>query len=62
MAIALLVKKHLVCRVSSVKLLNALDDKRGFPIEISADAAESVTPAGKSHDDSLPHKNLLLSL
>ena len=62
MATALLVKKHLLGQVSSVKLLNALDDKRGFPIEISEHAAEGSAPAGKSHDDSQPHKNLLLSL
>ncbi len=62
MATALLMKKHLLGQVSSVKLLNALHDKRGFPVEISQDAAESGTPSGKSHEDSLPHKNLLLSL
>src|SRR5208337_3320791 len=62
MAIALLVKKHLLGQVSSVKLLNALNDKRGFPVEISDDAAESGTPGGKSHENSLPNKNLLLSL
>ena len=61
MAIALLVKKHLLCRVSSVKLLNALDDKRGIPVEISQDAAEGGITV-KSQQDSLPHKNLLLSL
>ena len=61
MAIALLVKKHLLGQVSSVKLLNALDEKRGFPVEISQDAAEGGTTV-KSHEDSLPHKNLLLSL
>jgi L,D-transpeptidase ErfK/SrfK len=62
MAIALLVKKHLLGQVSSVKLFNALHDKRGFPVEISEDTAESGTSGGKSHGDSLPHKNLILSL
>ncbi|HXW68064.1 MAG TPA: L,D-transpeptidase family protein [Dissulfurispiraceae bacterium] len=43
MAIALLVKKHLLGQVSSVKLLDALDHIRGFPVEISQDAGEGVT-------------------
>src|SRR5208337_3154223 len=55
MATVLLAKKHLLGKVSSVKLLKALDDKRGFPVEISEDADEGGTPA-KSHEDSLPHK------
>jgi len=59
MSIALLVKKHLLGKVSSVKLLNALDHIRGFPVEISQDAAESGTPV-KSQQDSLPQKNLSL--
>ncbi len=61
MATALLVKKHLLGKVSSVKLLNALDDKRGFPVEISEDAADSGTPV-KSQHNNLPHKNLFLWL
>lgn len=61
MAIALLLKKHLLGRVSSVKLLNALHDMRGFPVEISQAAAEAGIPV-KYNEDSLPHKNILLSL
>ncbi|MGO9016683.1 MAG: L,D-transpeptidase family protein [Dissulfurispiraceae bacterium] len=61
MAISLLLKKHLLGLVNSVKLLNALGDMRGFPIEISQAAAEAGIPV-KSHEDSLPHKNILLSL
>ena len=61
MAIALLAKKHLLGKISSVKLLNALNDKRGLPVEISEDAAAGGTPE-KSHQDGPPHKGLLLSL
>ncbi len=61
MATALLVKKHLLGKASSVKLLNALDDRRGYPVEISEDAADGGAPA-KSQQDSLPHKNLFLWL
>src|SRR5208282_2068576 len=56
MATAELAKKHLLGRVNSVKLLNAIGDMRGFPVEISQDAVQSGTPPGKSHEDSLPDK------
>jgi len=61
MAIELLMKKHILGRVSSVKLLKALHDKQGFPVEISQDAAEAGIPV-KSHEDSTQQKNILLSL
>ncbi len=43
-------------------LFKALNDKRGFPVEISQEAVERVTPAGNPHQDSMPVKNQLLSL
>ena len=62
MAIALLLKKHLLGLVNSVKLLNALHDMRGFPIEISQAAAEAGIPVKYHEDSNKPHKNLYISL
>ncbi len=61
MATTLLMKKHLLGKVSSIKILNALNDNRGFPVEISQDAVEGDA-AVKSHEESLPQENLPLSL
>ncbi len=62
MATALLMKKHLLGRVSSVKLLNALRDKRGFPVEITQNAAMAGIPVKSHGDGNKPHKNLYISL
>ncbi|MGD0281327.1 MAG: L,D-transpeptidase family protein [Dissulfurispiraceae bacterium] len=47
-AIDLLVKRHLLGLVSSVKLFQALGNKTGFPVKISEDSAEGRPPAGVS--------------
>ncbi len=45
-ALSTLARKHLLGRVSSVKLLQAINDKSGLPIVISQDDAHEGAPAG----------------
>ncbi|MBF0558060.1 MAG: L,D-transpeptidase family protein [Nitrospirae bacterium] len=66
-ALSLLAKKHLLGKVSSIKLLKAINDKSGLPVDISQDAAPEGTPAGNSHQkqplrEDLQDKNLFLLL
>lgn len=59
-ATELLMKKHLLGRISSIKLLRALGHKSGFPVDISLDACGDISPAGECNDKQPLRENLEL--
>lgn len=66
-ALSLLAKKHILGKVSSVKLIKAISEKSGLPVEISQDLASDITPAGKAPRkeplrEDMQNKKLLLLL